>query len=342
MHRPSVGGCHLSDRPYVKIAGWGKYLPPRIMTNDELETLLDTSDEWIRTRTGIAQRRIAGEDESTSTMAIAAAREALCVAKTSADDVDLVLVATATPDHLGFPATASLVQDALGARHAGAFDLNAGCTGFVYGLVTGSQFILTGAYKRVLVVGSDAMSRIVDWQDRSVSVLFGDGAGAVVLEATDKPGGLRSFVLGSDGAGAKHLIVPEGGSRTPMSPEVLEGRRNFLRMNGREVFRFATTKMTESLNQTISAAHLCTRDIRLMIPHQANIRIVDNARSKLNVDDGVMFTNVDRYGNTSSGSIPVALTEAIMERPLADGDHMAMVAFGAGLCWGAAVWQWNP
>jgi 3-oxoacyl-[acyl-carrier-protein] synthase-3 len=185
------------------------------------------------------------------------------------------------------------------------------------------------------------MSRIVDWQDRSVCVLFGDGAGAVVLEATDTPGGLRSFVLGSDGAGARHLIVPEGGSRHPMSHEVLESRGNFLRMNGREVFRFATTKMTEALNQTISEARLCTRDIRLMIPHQANIRIVDAAKSKLNVDEGVMFTNVDRYGNTSSASIPVALTEAMAERELKTGDHLAMVAFGAGLCWGAAVWEWN-
>jgi 3-oxoacyl-[acyl-carrier-protein] synthase-3 len=311
------------------------------MTNDELEALIDTSDEWIRTRTGIAERRIVGENESTGSMAVAAARDALCVAKTSAEEVDLVLVATATPDHLGFPATASLVQEALGARRAGAFDLNAGCTGFIYALVTGSQFIASGAYRRVLVVGSDAMSRIVDWQDRSVCVLFGDGAGAVVLEATDKPGGLRSFVLGSDGAGAKHLIVPQGGSRHPMSHEVLESRGNYLRMNGREVFRFATTKMTESLNQTISEANLCTRDIQLMIPHQANIRIVDSAKSKLNIADGVMFTNVDRYGNTSSASIPVALTEALMERRLESGDHLAMVAFGAGLCWGAAVWQWN-
>jgi 3-oxoacyl-[acyl-carrier-protein] synthase III len=331
----------LSDYPYVKIAGWGKYLPPRIMTNNELEALVETSDEWIKSRTGIAQRRIAGENESTGTMAVAAAREALCVADMDAAELDLVLVATATPDHLGFPATASLVQEALGAKRAGAFDLNAGCTGFVYGLVTGSQFILSGAYRRVLVVGSDAMSRIVDWKDRTTCVLFGDGAGAVVLEATETPGGLRSFVLGSDGAGAKHLIVPDGGSRHPMSHEVLEARGNYLRMNGREVFRFATTKMTEALNQTISRAHLCTSDIRLMIPHQANIRIVDAAKGKLAVADGVMFTNVDRYGNTSSASIPVALTEAMTDHQLDTGDHLAMVAFGAGLCWGAAVWEWN-
>jgi 3-oxoacyl-[acyl-carrier-protein] synthase-3 len=311
------------------------------MTNDELEALVDTSDEWIRTRTGITQRRIAGENESTSSMAVAAAKDALQVAGMNASDLDLVLVATATPDHLGFPATASLVQEALGAKRAGAFDLNAGCTGFVYGLVTGSQFILSGAYRRVLVVGSDAMSRIVDWQDRSVCVLFGDGAGAVVLEATSQPGGLRSFVLGSDGSGAKHLIVPKGGSRHPMNQDVLESRGNYLRMNGREVFRFATTKMTEALNQTITEAHLCTRDIQLMIPHQANIRIVDAAKSKLDVADGVMFTNVDRYGNTSSASIPVALTEAMAEHELKSGNHLAMVAFGAGLCWGAAVWEWN-
>jgi len=311
------------------------------MTNNELEALVETSDEWIKSRTGIAQRRIAGENESTGTMAVAAAREALCVADMDAAELDLVLVATATPDHLGFPATASLVQEALGAKRAGAFDLNAGCTGFVYGLVTGSQFILSGAYRRVLVVGSDAMSRIVDWKDRTTCVLFGDGAGAVVLEATETPGGLRSFVLGSDGAGAKHLIVPDGGNRHPMSHEVLEARGNYLRMNGREVFRFATTKMTEALNQTISRAHLCTSDIRLMIPHQANIRIVDAAKGKLAVADGVMFTNVDRYGNTSSASIPVALTEAMTDHQLDTGDHLAMVAFGAGLCWGAAVWEWN-
>lgn len=331
----------MSDRPYVKISGWGKYLPPRIMTNDELEALVDTSDEWIRARTGIAQRRIVGEGESTSTMAVAAAREALCRAGVEADELDLVLVATATPDHLGFPATASLVQNALGATRSGAFDLNAGCTGFVYALVTGSQFILSGAYRRVLVIGSDAMSTIIDWKDRGTCVLFGDGSGAVVLEATDVPGGLRSFVLGSDGAGAQHLYVPEGGSRHPLSHEVIENRGNFLRMNGREVFRFATTKMTEALNQTIEQADLCTRDLRLIIPHQANIRIVDAAKGKLDLNDGVMFTNVDRYGNTSSASIPVALTEAMASQPLAAGDHLAMVAFGAGLCWGAAVWEWN-
>jgi 3-oxoacyl-[acyl-carrier-protein] synthase-3 len=274
-------------------------------------------------------------------MAIEAAREALRVAGLEATELDLVLMATATPDYLGFPATASIVQEAIGATHAGAFDLNAGCTGFVYALVTGSQFILSGSYKRVLVIGSDVMSRIVDWKDRTTCVLFGDGAGAVILEATDQPGGLLSFVLGSDGAGAKHLIVPEGGSRHPMSHEVIESRGNYLRMNGREVFRFATTKMTEALNQTISQANLCTRDIRLMIPHQANIRIVDAARGKLDVADGVMFTNMDRYGNTSSASIPVALTEAMTAQPLSTGDYLAIVAFGAGLCWGAAVWQWN-
>jgi len=311
------------------------------MSNDEIEALVDTSDEWIRTRTGITERRIAAEDESSGTMAIEAGRQAITAANWDPEDIDLVIVATATPDHIGFPATASLVQEALGATRAGAFDLNAGCTGFVYALVTGSQFIQSGAYRRVLVIGSDVMSRIVNWQDRTTCVLFGDGAGAVALEVTEQPGGLRSFVLGSDGSGAKHLLVPKGGNRYPLTHEMLEARSHLLQMNGREVFRFATTKMHESLTRTIADASLCTKDIRMIVPHQANIRIIDGAKSKLDLADGTMFTNVDRNGNTSSASIPVALCKAMAERPLQFGDHLAMVAFGAGLCWGAAVWQWN-
>lgn len=325
----------------VRIAGWGKYAPPRVMDNHELERLVDTSDEWIRARTGIVERRIAGPDETTGTMAVEAGRAAMEMAGVDPGDLDLVIVATGTPDYLSFPATGSLVQQELGATRAGGFDIGAGCGAFGYGLVVGAQFIQTGALRNVLVIGSDAMSKVIDWTDRGTCVLFGDAAGAVLLQPTDQPGGLLSFVLGSDGCGAPRLFIPAGGSRAPASHETVESRQHFLKMDGREVFRFAAQVIPGSILEAAERAGLTTADLNLVIPHQANIRIIDHARKKLNLAPERMFTNVDRYGNTSSASIPVALCEALEQGRIKDGDVVAMCAFGAGLCWASAIWRFN-
>jgi 3-oxoacyl-[acyl-carrier-protein] synthase-3 len=326
---------------YVKIAGWGKYLPQRIMPNAELAELVDTSDEWIRARTGIGERRIAAPEETTCSLAVNAARAALEQANLAADDLELIIVATCTPDYSNMPATASLVQHALGATHAGAFDLNAVCSGFLYGLATGSQFILTGAHKSVLVVGAEVFTRILDWQDRSTCVLFGDGAGAVVLRPTDEPGGLLSFVLGSDGSGACSLYVPAGGSRRPASAETVAERAHYVKMQGRDVFRFATRIVPESVVQALDVAGLTTEDIDLLIPHQANSRIIDSAARRLKLPESAVFANVEHYGNTSAASIPVALCEAIDAGQVKAGSTVVMSGFGAGLSWGTAIWKWH-
>ena len=325
----------------VRIAGLGKYLPARVMDNHELERLVDTSDEWIRKRTGIVERRIAAPDETTCSMGVAAARAALQMAEVEPADLDLIVMATGTPDHPAFPAAGSLAQEALGAGRAGAFDVGAGCAAFGYGLVTGAQFVMSGACRNVLVIGSDVMSRIIDWRDRTTCVLFGDGAGAVVLQRTDRPGGLRSFVLGSDGCGAQRLYIPAGGSKMPASHESVEARAHFLRMEGQNVFRFATKVIPGSIVEALEQAGLTAADLGLVIPHQANIRIIDHAREKLDLPAERVFTNVDRYGNTSAASIPVALCEALEEGRIKDGDIVAMCAFGAGLAWASAIWEWN-
>lgn len=326
---------------YVRIGGWGKYLPPRVMDNHEIERLVDTSDEWIRSRTGIVERRIAGPEETTCSMAAAASQEALEMAGLAAGELDLIVVATGTPDHPAFPATGSLLQVALGAARAGAFDVSAGCAAFGYGLVAGAQFVTSGMHNNVLVVGSDVMSRIIDWNDRGTCVLFGDGAGAVVLQATDRPGGLLSFRLGSDGCGAEKLIIPAGGSRQPASHETIDEGAHYLKMEGRDVFRFAAQVIPDSILEALDSAGLKPRDVDLVIPHQANSRIIENARKRLDLPPERMFMNVDRYGNTSSASIPVALCEAIEQGRVHDGDVVAMCAFGAGLAWASAIWRWN-
>ncbi len=327
--------------PTVRIAGWGKYLPRRVMDNHEIERMVDTSDEWIRARSGIVERRIAAPDETTCSMSVASAWPALEMAGVDPAELDLIVVATGTPDHLGFPATGSLVQQALGATRAGAFDVGAGCGAFGYGLVAGAQFVLSGAHRNVLVVGADVMSRVIDWRDRVTCVLFGDGAGAVVLQASDRPGGLRSFVLGSDGCGAPKLYIPAGGSRQPASHESVENRDHYLKMDGRDVFRFATRVIPGSILEALDKAGLTPHDLNLVIPHQANSRIIEHARKKLELPPERMFVNVDKYGNTSSASIPVALCEALEQDRIAEGDLVAMCAFGAGLCWAAAIWEWN-
>ncbi|MBI4491850.1 MAG: ketoacyl-ACP synthase III [Chloroflexi bacterium] len=327
--------------PYVRIAGWGKYLPQRVLTNSELEAMVDTSDEWIRSRSGIGERRIAAPGETASSMASEAALAALRVAGVQPEELDLIIVATATPDHVAMPSTASLLQHALGASRAGAFDLTAACSGFVYALVTGAQFVQTGLYRTVLVAAAEVYSRILDWQDRATCVLFGDAAGAVVLQATDRPGGLLASLLGSDGSGACQLYVPAGGSALPTSHQTVEQRQHFIRMKGREVFRFATTTVPEAVLRVLDAAHLAPEEVDLLIPHQANIRIIDAVTRRLGLREEAVFTNVDRYGNTSAASIPVALCEALEQGRLHPGANLVMVAFGGGLSWAAAAWKWH-
>jgi len=325
---------------YAHIVGWGKYIPEKILTNNDLAELVDTSDEWILARTGISERRIAGPKESTFTMALRAAQEALEVANLDPRRLDLIIVSTATPDY-PFPATACLVQDALGATRAGAFDLEAGCAGFVYGLGVASQMIATGRYKNVLVIGAETLSRVLDWTDRATCVLFGDGAGAFLLQASDTPGGVLSFVLGADGSGGQLLIIPAGGSHQPASMDTVSCRQHYVQMRGREVFRFASRIMSKAAREAVRRVNLTTDDIDLFIPHQANLRIILSAAKELHLPMERVFVNVEKYGNTSAASIPIAFCEAIEQERLKPGDHLVFVGFGAGLTWAAAVVKWQ-
>lgn len=325
---------------YAQIVGWGMYVPSKVLTNDDLAGMVDTSDDWIRARTGIVERRIAAPNETTATMAIRAAQAALQVANADPARLDLIIVATATPDYF-FPATACLVQDALGATRAGAFDLSAGCTGFVYGLVVGSQMIISGAYNQVLVIGAETLSRIINWTDRNTCVLFGDGAGAVLLQASDVPGGVLSAVLGADGSGGDLLVLPAGGSRHPASVETVAQNMHYIHMNGPEVFRFATQVTAKAAKQALAEAGLHLEDISLFISHQANGRIIQSAAKSLKLPPEKVFVNLDRYGNTSSASVPIALCEAIEQGRVKRGDYLVMVGFGAGLTWAAVVVKWG-
>lgn len=326
---------------YARITGWGKYVPARRLTNYDLEQMVDTSDEWITTRTGIRERRIAAPDETTVSMAAEASRKALERAGVRAEDLDLIILATSSPDHL-CPSSASILQDRLGARHAGAFDLMAGCTGWVYGLVAATQFIQTGAYNRILVVGAEKLSAAIDWTDRETCVLFGDGAGAVVLEPSMSPTGVLAFELGSDGSDWDALVYPGGGCAKPFSQEVLDNRENYLRMDGRRVFKFATRTMSRTVQNVIRRSGLPFDDIDFIVPHQANARIIDLAVRRLKVDPAKVMVNLDRYGNTSAASIPIALAEAVEQGKVKEGDHIVLVGFGAGLTWASAVVHWQP
>ena len=325
---------------YAQIVGWGMYVPSEILTNDDLASMVDTSDDWIQTRTGIVERRIAPPKETTATMAIRAAQAALRVANANPAQLDLITVATATPDY-PFPATACLVQEALGATRAGAFDLSAGCTGFVYGLAVGSQMIISGAYDRVLVIGAETLSRIINWTDRNTCVLFGDGAGAVLLQASDVPGGVLSAVLGADGSGGDLLMLPAGGSRHPASAETVAQGLHYIHMNGPEVFRFATRVTARAARQALDEADVNLEDISLLISHQANGRIIQSAAKSLKLPPEKVFVNLDRYGNTSAASVPIALCEAIEQDRVKRDDHLVMVSFGAGLTWAAVVVRWG-
>ncbi len=321
------------------ITGLGKYLPEKVLTNSDLEKIVDTSEEWIKTRTGIKERRIAAENEPTSHLAFQAAKKAIDDAGISPSDLDLIMVATVTPDMV-FPATACLLQDRLGANNAAAFDLEAGCSGFVYGLSVASQFIESGMYDNILVIGAETLSKITNWDDRSTCVLFGDGAGAAVLQATNK-GGLLAFDLGSDGSGGKSLYMPGGGSLNPANKETVNNNMHYIYMEGNPVFKFAVKKMGQASIDVLKKANLDTNDVDLFIPHQANIRIINSAAKRLKLDDDRVYVNLHKYGNTSTASVPLALIEAYEEGLINNGDLLVLVAFGAGLTWASTVMEWN-
>jgi len=319
----------------ISITGLGAYVPQRVLTNDELSTLVDTSDEWIMARTGIRERRIAAPEEALTDLALPAARAALAQAQVDARDVDLLVCATVTPDMM-FPTSSALLADELGAPDAAAYDLLAGCTGFMYALVQAYGMIAAGLARRALVVGGDVLSRILDWTDRSTLVLFGDGAGAVVLERVEHRGFL-GFELGADGGGGIHLSLPGSGSRR-MEEAVGNG---FVHMNGREVFKFATRVLVSSAQAVLERCGVSVDEVDVYVPHQANVRIMDHAAEKLGIPRERMIVNVDRYGNTSSGSIPLALAEAQRERRLKKGDLVLMTGMGAGLTWGSSLMEWT-
>lgn len=313
-------------------------MPEKVLTNFDLEKMVETSDEWISTRTGIKERRIADPSKATSDYAAGAARLALDRAGVAPDELDLIIVATVTPD-MFFPSTACLVQQAIGASRAAAFDLSAGCSGFVYALDMAARGIEAGAYRKVLVIGADLLSRVTDFTDRSTCVLFGDGAGAVVVGAVDE-GGVLSTYLGADGSGGEKLCIPAGGSRLPAG-SAEDRRQHYIQMAGNDVFKFAVRIMPEAALEAMRRAGVAADEVDLFIPHQANVRIIDAAAKRLGIDSEKVFVNVDRYGNTSAASIPIALDEAVEIGRVRAGDILVLVGFGAGLTWGAATLQWN-
>jgi 3-oxoacyl-[acyl-carrier-protein] synthase III len=322
------------------ITGWGMYAPSRVMTNDELATIVDTSDEWIVTRTGIRERRIAADDETTTTLSVNAARDALAVAGVDPMEVDLVIVGTCSPDY-PLPATAVLVATELGARRAAGFDLQAACSGFLYALATGSGFIRSGMYRNVLVIGVEVLSRFINWQDRSTCVLFGDGAGAVLLSASDQPGGLIGWELFSDGTGCEGIIVPAGGSARPASAQTVADKLHYIHMAGADVYKYATRQMADSAVAALKAANLSVAEVDQFVFHQANLRIIKSVEKALSIPEEKVFVNIEKYGNTSAASVPMALVEAVAAGRIKPGDKILMVAFGAGYTAGAAVVEWT-
>jgi 3-oxoacyl-[acyl-carrier-protein] synthase III len=317
----------------VTVTGLGAHAPERVITNDELAQMVDTSDEWIIERTGIRERRIADDKEALSDLALPAVGQALSQAGLEGKDIDLLIVATVTPDMM-FPSTSAILADQIGAADAAAYDLSAGCTGFMYALAQAYGMVASGLSQRALVVGGDVLSRILDWGDRSTVVLFGDGAGAVVLQQSDEPGFL-AFELGADGGGGEHLWLPGSGSRRFDDPE------RFVKMNGREVFKFATRILVQSGEAVLDRCGTNVDDVDVYVPHQANVRIIDHATKKLGIPSERVVINVDRFGNTSSGSIPLALADAQEDGRLRPGSLVLMTGMGAGLTWGSALMRWT-
>ncbi len=322
-----------------RIIGTGSYLPSTVLSNKDLEKMVDTSHEWIVERTGISERRIASKDEAASDLAFYAAEKAIKDAGVKTEDIDFIIVATVTPDML-FPSTACLVQQRLGAKGVFAFDLSAACSGFIYALSVADQYIRSGLYRTGLVIGSDVFSRMIDWSDRNTCVLFGDGAGAVILQADDSGRGIVSTHLYSDGTYWDMLYVPGGGSRIPPGEDMINNKLQYVKMRGNETFKVAVNTMCDSINEALKSNGLTVDDIKLFIPHQANLRIIQAIGKKLNVPMERFMINLDRYGNTSAASIPIALDEAIRGGRISEGDNILLEAFGGGLTWGAALIKW--
>ncbi|HET9590878.1 MAG TPA: beta-ketoacyl-ACP synthase III [Anaerolineales bacterium] len=326
--------------PYAHITGWGMSVPDPVLTNDDLSKMVDTNDTWIRERTGIRERRIARDNEFPSTLGVQASMKALKVANLRPTDLDLIICTSSSPEYI-FPATACLIQDQLGATKAGAFDLLAACTGFIFAMNMAAQAIRSGSIKNALVVGSETLSRFIDWKDRNTCILFGDGAGAFVLQASETPGGVLSAVMHSDGSGSDSLSLPGGGARFPATEQTVHDRKHYIQMDGKEVFRFATRVMASATQEALDAAGLHVDEIRWIIPHQANMRIIEAAARGLKLPMDRFIVNLERYGNTSTASIPIAMVEAIECGKIKPGEKLVMVGFGAGLTWGALAAEWT-
>jgi 3-oxoacyl-[acyl-carrier-protein] synthase-3 len=326
--------------PYAHITGWGMAVPEQVLTNDDLAQRIDTNDQWIREHSGIRERHVAKDHDYASTLGVEAAQKALEVANLRPVDIDLIICSTSSPEYI-FPATACLIQDQLGATKAGAFDLLAACTGFIYAVNMGAQAIRSGSVKNVVVIGAETLSRFVDWKDRNTCILFGDGAGAFVLQASEMPGGVLSSVMHSDGSGGDLLSLPGGGSHLPANETTVHDGKHYIHMDGREVFRFATRVMGQAAREVMEQAGLTAQDIQWIVPHQANYRIIETAAKFLKLPLERFIINIDRYGNTSTASIPIATVEAIEKGCIKNGDNIVFVGFGAGLTWGALAAKWT-
>ncbi|MFZ3330980.1 MAG: beta-ketoacyl-ACP synthase III [Candidatus Acidiferrales bacterium] len=330
----------MGKRIAAKITGVAGYVPPRVVTNFDLEKRVDTNDEWIRTRTGIRERHYADPGVATSHLGTEAARKLLAARGVNPEEIDLIVLASVTPDML-FPATACLIQDRLGATNAWGFDLSAACSGFVYALTVGAQFVGSGAHKKVLVIGSDVMTSILDFTDRATCVLFGDGAGAVLLEpATSEKEGILDFVHDVDGSGGCNLYMPGGGSLHPSSQETVEKRMHYVHQEGAQVFKYAVRRMSELAVEMLERNGYTTKDLALVVPHQANLRIIRGMQERLGVDDSKVMINIDHYGNTTAGTIPLGMMEAVEQGRLRKGDLVLLIAVGAGYTTGAVLMRW--
>jgi 3-oxoacyl-[acyl-carrier-protein] synthase-3 len=326
--------------PYAHITGWGMSVPESVLTNDDISKMVDTNDAWIRERTGIRERHIARDDQFPSTLGVEASIKALKVANLHPRDLDLIICSSSSPEYI-FPATACLIQDQLGASKAGAFDLLAACSGFIYALNMGAQAIRSGSVKNVLVIGAETLSRFINWKDRNTCILFGDGAGAFVLQASEQPGGVLSAVMHSDGSGADLLAIPAGGSRHPSTEATILEGKHYIEMDGKEVFRFATRVMASATREVLDCAGLTLDQVQWIIPHQANIRIIEAAARGLKLPMDRFIVNLERYGNTSTASVPIAMVEALEKGQIKPGDKVVMIGFGGGLTWGAIAAEWT-